>query len=152
MLKAVRTPRTRGRAVSRGLLFAGDILSKKYHLRPSHRAAARCRRVLTSYTQRGHPHGDSLKDISAIDYLNAGASGVTTRAGWQEREKERREENREIPQPVIRGMHNQDSAGPKRAHTCSSAACFVSCPDDFKLRRYRRTISATAAEVPAGPG
>lgn len=39
-----------------------------------------------------------------------------------------------------------------KAHTCSPAACFVSCPDDFKLRRYRRPISATATEVPAGPG
>lgn len=158
MLKAARTPRTRGLAArySPAIFYRGNIASA----RPT--AASRCRRVLTSSTGVVRPRRDSLKDTSTIDYLTAGASGVTTRGvarkkerereGERERYRERRREHEGIPQPVIRGMHNQDSAGPKRAHTCSPAACFVSCPDDFKLRRYRRAISATATEVPAGPG
>lgn len=68
----------------------------------------------------------------------------------------------EVVKPgVIRGMHNQDSAGARTGieraththiqtrghtgtHTLVAAACFVSrWPDDFKLQPVSRTISAT---------
>ncbi|KYN06328.1 hypothetical protein ALC62_02665 [Cyphomyrmex costatus] len=101
--------------------------------------------------------GDSLKDIPD-DRLSGRANNEgDTRAGVAKaRERGWGGVGRKIPQPVIRVeciiKIPRGRSASARAHTCSSAACFVSCPDDFKLRRYRRAISATAAVVPAGPG
>lgn len=142
---------------ARGSLFAGDILSRKYRLCPSHRRRVQPPGANVVDRVGAVHHGDSLKDIPDDRLSGRANNGGDTRARGRQRgvrigEGKGREKDPAARHP--RGMHNQDSTGPKRerAHTCSSAACFVSCPDDFKLRRYRRAISATAAVVPAGPG
>lgn len=100
--------------LARGSLFADDILSRKYRLRPSHRRREESSGAIAVR------HGDSLKDI-LDDRLSArtnneGDIRVPLVDGG---ERNGRKRERKIPQLVIRGMHNQDSAGSKRARACT---------------------------------
>lgn len=105
LLKAAQTPRTCGS------LFAGDILSRKYRLRPSYHRGEGSLQVLTSSTTivpcgasrrqlKGHPWRPIIWPRKQQGW-HSGVGGGEAESGKQ------------IPQPVIPGMHNQDS----EAHT-----------------------------------
>lgn len=152
LLKAAQTPWTCGS------LFASDILSRKYCFRPSYHRREEPSGVNIvghrSYRYAVH-HDDSLKDILDDRLSGRANNGVVRWHSGLARVVRTRVESKDSAIPsslecIIKIPRNRSARA--CTHTCCPAACFVSCPDDFKLRRYRRTISATVAEVPARPG
>lgn len=116
LLKATQTPRTRGKRAAplAAPLFADDILSRKYRLRPSHRRRVQQPPGANVDDRVGAVHhSDSLKDIPDDRLSGRANNGGDTRAGVARGGGG--DEGRKISQPChLCGMHNQDSTGLKR--------------------------------------
>lgn len=92
---------TRPRSTARGSLFAGDILSRKYRLRPSHRQVQPPGANVVDRV--GVYHGDSLKDIPDDRLSGRANNGGDTRAGVakaRQREEEGKAERFRNPSSV----------------------------------------------------